>query len=145
MELVIKHFDELTTMELFEIYKLRAEVFVVEQNCAYQDVDDFDKDSYHVYFKDDDKVIAYLRVLPKGATFSEVSIGRLISTKRRSGLGSSILNEGIKVAKERFKAECIDIEAQVYAKSMYEKVGFVQTSEEYLDVGIPHIKMRLEL
>lgn len=145
MELIIKHFDELSKDELFKIYKLRAQVFVVEQNCPYQDVDDFDKLSYHVYYMENDEIIAYLRVLPRNCTFPEVSIGRLISTKRRMGLGSKVLDEGIKVAKEKFKADKIEIEAQVYAISLYEKFGFKKTSEEFLDVGIPHIKMRLDL
>ena len=145
MELVIKHFDELSTRELFEIFKLRISVFVVEQNCPYQEVDDADKNAYHVYLKDETGIQAYLRVLPKGVTFDEISIGRVIAVKRRRGLGSLILSEGIKVAKERFGAESIVIEAQVYARKVYEKAGFVQSSSEFLEDGIPHIKMILQL
>ena len=145
MELVIKHFDELSTQELFEIFKLRVSVFVVEQNCPYQEVDDADKNAYHVYLKDDTGIQAYLRVLPKGVTFDEISIGRVIAVKRRRGLGSLILSEGIKVVKERLGAESIVIEAQVYARELYEKAGFVQSSSEFLEDGIPHIKMTLQL
>ena len=145
MELVIKHFDELSTQELFEIFKLRVSVFVVEQNCPYQEVDDADKKAYHVYLKDETGIQAYLRVLPKGVTFDEISIGRVIAVKRRCGLGSLILSEGIKVAKERLGAESIAIEAQVYARKLYEKAGFVQSSSEFLEDGIPHIKMTLQL
>lgn len=145
MELVIKHFDELSTQELFEIFKLRVAVFVVEQNCPYQEVDDADKNAYHVYLKDETGIQAYLRVLPKGVTFDEISIGRVIAVKRRRGLGSLILSEGIKVAKERFGAESIVIEAQVYARKLYEKAGFVQSSSEFLEDGIPHTKMILQL
>ena len=145
MELVVKHFDELSTRELFEIFKLRVSVFVVEQNCPYQEVDDADKKAYHVYLKDETGIQAYLRVLPKGITFDEISIGRVIAVKRRCGLGSLILSEGIKVAKERLGAESIAIEAQVYARELYEKAGFVQSSSEFLEDGIPHIKMTLQL
>ena len=145
MELVIKHFDELSTHELYEILKLRVSVFVVEQNCPYQEIDDVDQKAYHVYLKDETGMQAYLRVLPKGVTFKEPSIGRVIAVKRRCGLGSLILSEGIKVAKERFGAECIVIGAQVYARKLYEKAGFVQSSSEYLEDGIPHIKMTLQV
>ena len=145
MELVIKHFNELTVRELFEIYKLRVSVFVVEQNCPYQEIDDADKDAYHVCLKDESGIQAYLRVLPKGVTFQEVSLGRVIAVKRRCGLGSKILSEGIKFAKERFGAEIITIGAQVYARGLYEKAGFVQSSPEYLEDGIPHIIMTLQL
>ena len=145
MELVIKHFDELTTHELYEILKLRVSVFVVEQNCPYQEIDDADQKAYHVYLKDETGIQAYLRVLPKGVTFQEASVGRVIAVKRRCGLGSRILSEGIKLAKERFGAECIVMGAQVYARGLYEKAGFVQSSSEFLEDGIPHIKMALQL
>ena len=145
MELVIKHFDELSTHELYEILKLRVSVFVVEQNCPYQEIDDADQKAYHVYLKDETGIQAYLRVLPKGVTFQEASVGRVIAVKRRCGLGSRILSEGIKVAKERFGAKCLVIGAQVYARGLYEKAGFVQSSPEYLEDGIPHIEMTLQL
>ena len=142
MELVVKHFRELTAAELFEIYKLRVSVFVVEQNCPYQEVDEADLAAYHLYLKDDDGIPAYLRVLPKGATHDEVSIGRVISVKRRCGIGTQIVQAGIAVAREKFRAECIDIGAQTYARTLYENVGFVQSGEEFLEDGIPHIPMR---
>lgn len=88
MELFVKHFSELTAQELYEIYRLRVSVFVVEQKCCYQEVDDADKDAYHVWLRDEDGIEAYARVLPRGATFPEVSIGRVIAVKRRCGLGS---------------------------------------------------------
>ena len=141
MELVIKHFRELTTEELFEIYKLRVAVFVVEQNCPYQEVDSADVEAYHLYLKDESGMQAYLRVLPKGVPHKEVSIGRVISVKRRCGLGTQIVKEGISVAKEKFDAERIIIEAQTYARKLYENVGFVQSGEEFLEDGIPHIPM----
>lgn len=141
MELIIKHFSQLSRDELYEIYKLRAEVFVVEQQCVYQDIDDGDRSAYHVFFKDEAGIQAYLRILPAGAVFDAVSIGRVIAVKRRCGLGTRIVQEGIKAARELLGAEEIKIEAQVYAKGLYEKLGFVQTSEEFLEDGIPHVEM----
>ncbi|MBE7088041.1 MAG: GNAT family N-acetyltransferase [Clostridiales bacterium] len=143
MEVVIKRFDELTVYELYEIFKLRVSVFVVEQNCPYQEITEEDKESYHCYFKDSSGVIAYLRVVPKGVKHAEVSLGRVISVHRRKGLGSKLLAVGIEVAKQKFLANTITVEAQSYAKAFYEKSGFKQTSKEFLLDGIPHIMMQL--
>ena len=145
MELTVKHFRELTAEELYDIYRLRAAVFVVEQNCVSQDVDDADKTAYHLWLSDEDGIQAYLRVLQNGARFEDVSIGRVIAVKRRRGLGSRILAAGIQTAKEKFQAKRIVIEAQIYARKLYENAGFVQTSGEFLEDGIPHIQMTLEL
>ena len=131
MELVVKRFEELTANELYEILKLRVSVFVVEQNCPYQEIDD-------------NGIQAYLRVIEKGVSFDEVSIGRVIAVKRRCGMGSRILAEGIRVAKTQLKADAIKIEAQTYAKELYEKQGFRQISDEFLEDGIPHVPMRLD-
>lgn len=144
MELIVKHFSELSMNELYDIYKLRVAVFVVEQNCPYQEVDDADKVSYHIWLKDEDGIQAYARVLPQGATFPDVSIGRVIAVKRRCGIGSQIVSAAIDVAKEKFNASKITIEAQVYARTLYERAGFHQTSEEFLEDGFPHIQMELE-
>lgn len=145
MELIVKHFQELTLEELVDIYKLRVSVFVVEQNCPYQEIDDADKVAYHIFLKDEDGICAYARALPKGATFDTCSIGRIISVKRRCGLGSRIVAAAIQTAKEKFDADCLTIGAQVYARTLYEKAGFVQISDEFLEDGIPHILMRLSL
>lgn len=145
MDLVVKKFEELSVEEIYEILKARVNVFVVEQNCPYKEIDDKDKYSYHVFLKDDTGIQAYLRVIEKGISFEEVSIGRVLTIKRGCGLGKTILLEGIKVAKEKFNADRIKIEAQCYAKEFYEKVGFKQVSEEFLEDGIPHIQMVLEL
>lgn len=145
MELHVKHYDELTKEELYDIIKVRLDVFVVEQKCTYQDIDGKDKGAYHVWLSDDDRIIAYLRVLDKGVSFDDVALGRVLSTKRRCGLGTRIVKEGIRVAKEKFGADRITIEAQTYVAEMYEKIGFVKRGEEFLDVGIPHIEMTLEL
>ena len=145
MQLVIKHYNELTADELYDILAARAEVFVVEQNCAYQDLDGIDKNAYHVYYKEDGKIVAYLRVINKGERLDEVSIGRVISLKRRCGLGNALMREGLRVAKEKFGATKVKIGAQLYAKPFYESVGFKQISGEYLEDGIPHIYMLAKL
>ena len=145
MELIVKHFSELSTEDLFAIYRLRVSVFVVEQHCPYQEIDDADKVAYHIWLQDEGGIEAYARVLPKGTTFPSVAIGRVIAVKRRCGLGSKIVAAAIQVAKEKFAADKITIEAQVYARSLYEKAGFHQTSEEFLEDGIPHIQMQLDL
>ena len=145
MELIVKHFSELKTEELFEIYKLRVSVFIVEQKCPYQEVDNADLNAYHLWLKDENGIEAYARVLPKGVTFSTVAIGRVIAVKRHCGLGSKIVEAAINVAKTKLHADKITIEAQVYARSLYEKHNFRQISEEFLEDGIPHIQMQLNL
>ena len=143
MDLVVKTFDELTTAELYEILRLRVGVFVVEQNCPYPELDDRDQSALHVWFRNDDGIQAYLRVMDRGAESEYVSIGRVIAVKRRCGLGSMLLAEGIRAARERFRADYIYLEAQTYAKGLYEKQGFHQISDEFLEDGIPHVKMLL--
>ena len=145
MKLMVKHFAELSAEELFEIYKLRVSVFVVEQQCPYQEIDDADKVAYHIWLQDEDGIEAYARALPKGAAFPTAAIGRVIAVKRRCGLGSKIVAAAVDTAREKFAADKITIEAQVYARALYEKAGFHQTSEEFLEDGIPHIQMQLEL
>ncbi|MGN1404885.1 MAG: GNAT family N-acetyltransferase [Erysipelotrichaceae bacterium] len=138
----IKHFRSLTKEDLFEIMKLRVAVFVVEQKCPYMEIDEYDEVSYHICLKDgNDRILAYLRVLPPGCTFKDASIGRVIAVERRKGYGTMIVNMGIEVAKEKFNCDKIVIEAQTYARKLYEKCGFVQSSEEFLEDGIPHIQM----
>ena len=144
MDLVVKRFEELSVEEIYKILQVRVEVFVVEQNCVYHEIDDKDKYSYHVFLKDDTGIKAYLRVIDKGVSFEDVSIGRVLTLKRGCGLGNIILLEGIKVAKEKMNANRIKIEAQSYAKEFYEKAGFKQVSEEFLEDGIPHIQMVLD-
>ena len=145
MELHVKRYDELTRDELYEIIKIRIDVFVVEQNCPYAEIDGKDIGAYHVWLSENNEIAAYLRVLDKGVSFDDVSLGRVLSVKRRCGLGTAIVKEGIRVAKEMFGAERITIEAQTYVKKMYEDLGFVQVSDEFLDDGIPHVKMTLEM
>ena len=144
MEFIIKRFEELTVYELYEILKVRVSVFVVEQEYPYQEMDEKDKNAYHVFIKDNQGIKAYLRVLDKGISFDEVSIGRVLTLERGIGLGDKILEKGIEVAKEKMNANKIRIEAQCYAKGFYERFGFKQVSDEFLEDGIPHIQMLLE-
>ena len=145
MQLIVKHFSELSVDELFAIYKLRVAVFVVEQKCPYQEIDEADRSAYHIWLQDEDGIAAYARALPPGVTFAEASIGRVIAVKRRCGMGSRIVAAAVETAREKFSAGKITIEAQVYARSLYEKAGFRQISDEFLEDGIPHIQMQLQL
>lgn len=141
LQLHKKTFKELTTDELYELLRVRSEVFVVEQNCVYQDLDGDDQASIHLWLTKDDKVVALCRVCPAGTHMREVSIGRVITTERSRGYGKQIMLAAIQAATEEFHAELIVIEAQEYAKGFYESVGFRQTSEPFILDGIPHIAM----
>ena len=145
MKLVVKHFSELTMAEMYEIMRLRVRVFVVEQACPYQELDGRDLEAYHLYLQDAEGIQAYLRVMDKGVAFEQAAIGRVFSLKRRQGLATRLLREGIRVAQEKFGADQITLEAQTYARSLYEKLGFVQVSGEFLEEGIPHIQMTLTI
>ena len=125
--------------------KVRSEVFVVEQKIIYVDQDGKDKFAYHVYIKDKEEIVAYLRVLDKGISDKNVAIGRVLTTKRGLGLGKKIVEEGIKVAHDLMGAEYIFIEAQSYLLRFYKSLGFIQTSEEFMDEGILHVNMVLDL
>ena len=145
MELIAKQYSELTTDELYAILMVRSAVFVVEQNCVFLDMDGNDNRAYHIFLRENGEILAYLRVLEKGITFDEVAIGRVLTTVRGMGYANVILEAGIKTAKERYGASVIKLEAQTYARGVYEKFGFRQSSEEFLEDGIPHIEMTLVL
>ena len=145
MQLLVKHFTELSAAELYAILRARQDVFVVEQNCPFPEIDGKDLDAYHLWFEENGEILAYARVLDRGVSFETPAVGRVISIRRREGLGSRILSEGIRIAREKYSAEAVMLEAQVYARKLYEEQGFVQVSEEFLEDGIPHIIMRLEL
>lgn len=144
MELVIKHFNELTNSELYDILKVRVDVFVVEQECPYPEIDGKDNNAYHIFLRDENGIAAYLRVLKNGVSFPEPALGRILTTRRGEGLGARIVREGIAFAKEKLHADKIRIEAQLYARGFYEKLGFRQCSEPFMDDGIEHIEMILE-
>lgn len=141
------HFDELPTKTLYEILALRQEVFVVEQNCLYQDCDGKDLRSWHLMGRDEaGNLICYTRLLPKGLAYEDfVSIGRVVSAPaaRGTGAGKILMEESIKRCHQLFGNQAIKIGAQTYLLKFYEGFGFVSTGEEYLEDGIPHTKMIL--
>ena len=136
-----KTFPELTVDELYELLRVRSEVFVVEQNCVYQDMDGDDQPSVHLWLTVEGKVVALARVCPAGTHMKEISIGRVITTERSKGYGRQIMLHAIDAAIEHFGAKLIEIEAQEYARGFYESVGFRQSSSAFMLDGIPHIKM----
>ena len=144
MELHVKRFSELTLDELYELLKLRVSVFVVEQNCPYPELDDRDQKALHLWYEEDGQMVGYLRIMDKGAASEWVSIGRVIAVKRGQGIATRLVTEAIRTAKEQFGAEQIYLEAQVYAKGLYEKLGFREISGVFLEDGIPHVKMLLD-
>ena len=140
-----KRFPDLAVEELYELLRARSEVFVVEQNCVYQDMDGDDQASVHLWLTEGDTIVALCRVCPAGTHMKEVSIGRVVTTVRGKGYGKRIMLEGIRAAREHFGAARIDLEAQEYARGFYERVGFRQSSDPFMLDGIPHIRMSLYL
>ena len=136
-----KSFHQLTVDELYELLRVRSEVFVVEQNCVYQDMDGDDQQSIHLWLTVADKVVALARVCPAGTPMKEISIGRVITTERGKGYGKQIMLHAIDAAIDYFDAKILEIEAQEYARGFYESVGFRQSSESFMLDGIPHIRM----
>lgn len=143
MEFTVKFFDELNLDELYEILKARSQIFVVEQKCMYQDIDGTDRRSLHIFYTENEKVIAYMRAFYKDE--ETVQVGRVLTIEHGLGHGALLLENGIKAIKEKMNPKKIFIEAQTYAIGFYERVGFVKVSEEFLDVGIPHVGMELDL
>lgn len=143
LNIVIKTFQELTTEELYNLLQLRSEVFVVEQNCVYQDIDGKDKKSLHIIGFKNDEVVAYTRAFKPGDYFKEASIGRVVVTKneRQHKYGYDIMEATIKAVKEAFNTSTIKLSAQLYLKKFYNNLGFKEVGEEYLEDGIPHIMM----
>ena len=141
-----KRFTELEVKELYELMKLRSEVFVVEQNCVYLDADGKDEKSFHFYGVENDSIVAYTRLLPPGLSFKEASIGRVLTapSQRRRGLGIELMEKSISKTHELFETATIKIGAQLYLKSFYEGLGFLKCSNEYDEDGIPHMEMIFE-
>ena len=140
----IKRFNELSTVELYSLLQHRSDVFVVEQNCVYQDVDGKDDNAIHVLGFLDNELASYSRIFDKGIYFEEASIGRVVVSPklRDKKLGHDLMQVSIAAVKEHFKEHNITISAQEYLKKFYESHGFVQTSEMYLEDDIPHIQMK---
>ncbi len=142
----IKKFSELTVEELYNILKIRNEVFVVEQQCVYQDCDGKDQESYHLVAMDNERVIGYLRIPNKNVSYMEVSIGRVLVTAdvRGKGIAKDIMANAIDFIINELKENKIRISAQSYLEEFYESLGFIKVSKEYLEDGIPHIEMLLK-
>lgn len=143
MNWIVKSFSELTIEELYEILKLRNDVFIVEQNCPYLDIDGKDKESYHLFLKDRNKIVAYLRILKKGVSYKEPSIGRVLvkNDYRRKSISRKMLLKGISFIENNLKEKEIKIQAESYLENFYSSLGFKKLSDSYLLDNIPHIDM----
>lgn len=140
-ELTKLRFEELSTRELYEILRCRAEIFVVEQNCVYQDIDEADLHSYHLFIEENGKIKSYLRVIDPGVKFACASIGRVLTMPeyRGKGLARMLMLQAIKLAKSL--SPTIEIEAQSYLLDFYKSLGFTVSSDVFLLDGIPHISL----
>lgn len=146
MIFTLKTFDELNVNELYDILQLRAEIFVVEQNCAYQDLDDKDRKALHLMGHQQSKLISYARILAPGISYKEASIGRVVvaASYRKKGTGKELMMEAIRETLGKYNVKEIVISAQQYLERFYSDLGFVTESEPYEEDHIPHIKMRLK-
>ena len=143
MKIEIKTFNQLTLQELYEILKLRSEVFVVEQNCPYQDIDSKDEKALHIIGKIEEQVIGYTRCFGPGLYFEEAAIGRVVIREkfRKFGYGSKIMKVSMEAINKRYATDLIKLSAQTYLIKFYESLGFKTIGESYLEDGIPHIAM----
>ena len=144
MNTVIKKFIELSTEEIYHILKLRSEVFVVEQNCVYQDIDEKDQKAIHLFIKKNNEIIAYTRIFKKGDYYEEnPSIGRVVVSKKERGknLGKEIMIESIEFIKKEMEGRKIELSAQKYLDKFYKELSFYSEGEDYLEDGIPHQRM----
>lgn len=143
MQILIKTFDELTRDELYDILQLRSEVFVVEQDCVYQDIDGKDRKALHVMGFENSKLAAYTRCFPPGFYFKEAAIGRVVVQEafRRKSLGHHIMKISVQAIQEKYATSTIKLSAQTYLIPFYEAHGFQTIGEGYLEDGIPHIGM----
>ncbi|WP_396591221.1 GNAT family N-acetyltransferase [Allomuricauda sp. R78024] len=143
MKVIVKTFGELSNTELYQLMRLRSEVFVVEQDCIYQDLDNKDQKALHVLGVKNQNVVAYTRVFMPGDYFKNTSIGRVVVEKeeRKFGYGKVIMEASLEEIKKRFPESSIELSAQTYLIKFYNDLGFKTTGEEYLEDGIPHIRM----
>lgn len=143
MVVTVKSFKELTTRDVYAVLQLRSEIFVVEQNCVYQDIDGKDFKAFHVLGYKDNNLVAYTRIFKPGDYFKEASIGRVVVKKseRKHKYGYVIMQESIAAVKEHLQETTIKISAQKYLLKFYNNLGFKEEGEEYLEDGIPHMVM----
>lgn len=146
MEFKIKTFNELNNKELYKILKLRASVFVVEQEIVYNDLDDLDFDCYHAFIENNNEIVAYLRIFNKGINFDNISFGRVVTSNlhRKEGLGKTLIENSIEFVHDVMKENTIRLQSQISAVKFYEKIGFVQEGNEYMKEGILHMNMVYE-
>lgn len=139
----MKKFDELSAEEIYEILKIRNQIFIVEQQCPYLDCDGRDMKSYHLFMENNKEIAAYLRIIEKGVSYNEISIGRvLVNPKYRGkGLARDMMKEAIEFINNQLNEDIIRIEAQAYLIDFYKSFGFKQISEVFLEDNIPHIEM----
>ena len=143
----LQQFSELTNSDLYELLKLRSAIFVVEQNCVFPDMDDKDYSSYHLCGWDNDKLVAYTRLLPPGLAYENCSIGRVVTAAsvRRQGVGRILMKKSIEACQQLFSSQDIEIGAQLYLEQFYGSFQFIRDGEVYLEDGIDHIHMRRPL
>jgi ElaA protein len=139
----IKSFEEITTSELYEIIKARVDVFVVEQDCPYPDLDDYDQKALHLWAEQDQKVLAYCRIFNQGIKYPETSIGRVLTTEKGRGknFGKQLIQYAVETIENRFRTSEIRISAQDYLLRFYSGFGFEDTGKKYLEDNIPHTEM----
>lgn len=143
MQLQLKEFQALSNDELYNIMKARVDVFVVEQECAYEEIDNYDQGAMHLFLTIDSHISAYVRILPRATVYNEVSIGRVLVTKsyRGKGYAKLVMEKAIQFITDEWKENTIKIQAQNYLQKFYSELGFVQISDVYLDDNIPHVDM----
>lgn len=146
MNISIKHFSELSALQVYQIVHLRNQIFVVEQNCVYLDTDKADLDALHVLVFDVDCLVAYARLIKPGVKYPESSIGRVVvhTAYRKKNLGHLLMQHAVKAVKDFYNTTHITISAQAHLQGFYEKHGFKTVSDTYLEDGIPHVQMRTE-
>jgi ElaA protein len=147
LKITVFKYQDLGPDRLYEILKLRSEVFVVEQKCAYQDLDNKDEKALHLVGEKNNKIIAYTRIFKKGDFFKNSSIGRVLVKKkyRNKDYGRKIMTSSIEKLKKDPKEEIIELSAQKYLLKFYSELGFEKAGEEYLEDNIPHVKMILKI
>lgn len=145
MEFIAKPFEELSTTELYEILKSRCEVFMLEQRIICQDMDDVDYKSLHCFYCADERVVAYLRAFRSEEAEDTFVIGRVLTLEHKKGMGSRLMNETVALLKEKYACKKISLHAQTQAIGFYEKCSFVVASDEFMEEGVPHVTMELDL
>ena len=140
----VKSFQELSLEEFHDIIALRIQIFIIEQNCPYQEVDGKDKLAHHLFFKNEtDEIIAITRILPQGISYEEVAIGRVVVHEdyRGTGLGNQLMSDSMKFVRDKYGEVPVRLSAQKHLENYYGNHGFKSTGKEYLEDGIPHVEM----